>query len=603
METKRNMIKLRVLVLALGFLALLACTKEPVSATDPLPLPEGMEATKDLSVKPGDSFYDYCNGTWLKDTPIPAMGATGVVYDLASVMEQRVEQLKKSNPDIGRFFELMDAASGNPEATKTYLDAQKARFPKPQTREEAFETMGRMIADGIYMWPHQTILPTYNLVWKDGRLLGYIQPMLEQPPIPDPAQLVPLTATRAGSEGSAISLIIKGMGQDPSLFVTDPVYDEHWAKIEARPLEELNALIDEAWACYEAMGADELTYGARTDARISLNYTLSYHLAQAFIPAAVKEKFLGIVKEIQASLRRRIQAVDWMSDATKGKALEKLDACGLNVAYPDQWYMDCVASLSDCATLAEAAHRCYRGQALLKNHLLGGQDVFSFQITLNPLGLSTQDLTMVNSSYSPSNNAIFIYPAFVLQPLIPEQVSQAYEYAIFVVIGHELTHGFDSMGSQYDKSGSKSDWWTVADKMAFEERQDKLVACYDHLEIDQVRAPGVYSDGKGTLMENIADLGGFLTVLDAYKARLDAEGYTGETYKQQLRKFYESYAHLWMVQYSDATLSKFPKMDTHSHARLRVNGVVMNTDLWYDLYGVDRNCNLYLPKERRTYIW
>ena len=589
---------------SLVVLALFACTKEPpISTEDTLPLPAGMEAAKDLSVKPGDSFFDYCNGTWLKNTPIPAYGATGGVYELSHAMDQRVEQLKKSVPDIGRFFELLDAPSGNPEATKTYLDAQIARFPKPQTKEEAFETMGRMIADGIYMWPHETILPTYNLVWKDGRLLGYIQPLLEQSPIPNPSQLVPIVTTKAGEAGSALSLIIKGMGQDPSLFVTDPGFDEHWAKIEARPLEELNALIDEAWACYEAMGADVLMYGARTDARISLNYTLSYHLAQAFIPAAVKERFVGITKEIQTSLRKRIQAVDWMSDATKDKALEKLDACGLYVAYPDQWYTDCVASLSDCATLAEAAHRCYRGQALLKNHLLGGQDAFSFQITLNPMGISTQDLTAINSSYVVSNNAIFIYPAFMLPPMIPEQVSQAYEYAVFTVIGHELTHGFDSMGSQYDKLGNKGNWWTVADKMAFEERQDKLVACYDHLEIDPERAPGVYSDGKGTLMENIADLGGFLTALDAYKARLEADGYTGDTYKEQLRKFYESYAYLWIAQYSDATLSKFPKMDTHSHARLRVNGVVMNTNLWYELYDVDRNCVLYLPPERRTYIW
>lgn len=144
---------------------------------------------------------------------------------------------------------------------------------------------------------------------------------------------------------------------------------------------------------------------------------------------------------------------------------------------------------------------------------------------------------------------------------------------------------------------------TVADKMAFEERRDLLVACYNHLEIDPQRAPGVYSDGDITQTENIADLGGFLTVLDAYKAHLESEGYFGEGYKIQLRKFFESFADLWRVQYSDQKFATFPKEDTHSHARLRVNGVVMNTDLWYELYDVDRNNVLYLPKERRTYIW
>ena len=118
-----------------------------------------------------------------------------------------------------------------------------------------------------------------------------------------------------------------------------------------------------------------------------------------------------------------------------------------------------------------------------------------------------------------------------------------------------------------------------------------------------VRKPGMYSKGDITQSEDIADLGGFLATLDAYKDRLQADGYTGETMDEQLRKFYESFAYVWRVQYSDEKLAQFPEKDVHSHARLRTNGVMMNTDLWYDLFGVDRNCKLYLPKERRAYIW
>ena len=592
-------------------LALFACTKEPpISTQDPLPLPAGMEASKDLSVKPGDNFFDYCNGTWLKQTAIPASSAVGGLYDQEPAMKERVKQLKASVPDIRRFYELMDAASGNPEASKAYLDAQKARYPQPKTKEEAFEIMGRMMADGVSMWPTR-VVPTYNLIWKDGRMMGLIYPLIDElPGLPenmptelDPAQLVPLVSTKAGGAASVPSLIVKGMGQDPSLFVTDPKFEPYWEKLEARSLEELCGLINEAWAFYEKYGAEELNDMLRLDARLALNYTLSYHFTQAFLSPAFKEKYLNITKEIQAALRKRIQQVDWMSEATRNNALDKLDACGLFVAYPDQWFMDGVASLTDCSTLVEAVHRCDRGTAILKNHLLGGTDAFSYQITLSQLGLSAADLTFVNASYSASYNAIFIYPALLLPPFLPENVSQAYEYAVFTAIGHELTHGFDTMGSQYDKFGNKRNWWTVADKMAFEERRDKLIDCYDHLEIDPVRAPGLYSDGTATIMENIADLGGFLTALDAYKARLKADGYSGDTYDAQLRKFYESHANIWKVQYSDTKFSTFPKMDTHSHARLRVNGVDMNTDLWYELYNVDRNCVLYLPPERRTYIW
>jgi predicted metalloendopeptidase len=237
---------------------------------------------------------------------------------------------------------------------------------------------------------------------------------------------------------------------------------------------------------------------------------------------------------------------------------------------------------------------------------MGGKDAFSYQITTNLFSgttLTPSDLTLVNAMYSPNHNAVFIYPAILLPPFVPENVSEAYEYASFVCIGHEFTHGFDNDGSQYDKMGNKRNWWTVADKMAFEERRDNIVDCYSHLELDPERIPGVYGNGDRTQGENIADLGGFLAALDAYKAHLEAEGYFGEVLNAQLRKFYESFAHLWCVQYSDAKLDNINKLDVHSHARLRVNGTVMNTDLWYELYGVDRNSILYLPKERRTYIW
>ena len=113
----------------------------------------------------------------------------------------------------------------------------------------------------------------------------------------------------------------------------------------------------------------------------------------------------------------------------------------------------------------------------------------------------------------------------------------------------------------------------------------------------------MYTDGRRTLTENIADLGGFLIARDAYIARLQEQGYNGENYKAQLKKFYESYADLYCVQYSKEKLEAILTSDIHSLARLRVNGIVMNTDMWYDLYDVNRDNLLYLPPEKRTYIW
>ena len=119
--------------LLLAAIALSACQKaESVSTKDPLPLPSGMAENKDLSVKPGDSFYDYCNGSWIKKTPIPASGAKGGLYEQVPEMEQRVEQLKAENADIRRMYELLDADSGQPEASKIFIDGLKARFPGPR---------------------------------------------------------------------------------------------------------------------------------------------------------------------------------------------------------------------------------------------------------------------------------------------------------------------------------------------------------------------------------------------------------------------------------------------------------------------------------------
>ena len=592
-------------------LSLLACKREdPISATDPFPMPAGMEENKDLTVKPGDSFYDYCNGSWTKKTPIPATGTVGGIYDQMTAMEQRVDQLKAENADIRRFYELLNAASGQPEASKTFLEAQKARFPRPTTKEELFITLGKMLADGFRLWGHP-ILPAWAVMYKEGRMVGVITPpMTGVPTTPhaiDPDQLVPVTATKTGDANSAVSLIIKGIGQDPSLFYIDPMAEPTWENLNNKSLDELLAFYDDGWAFYDKFYDEQLTDYTRNDAKFALSYILSYHLQQKYMSTAFKDKYLNLTKEIQASLRKRIERVEWMSQTTKNNALEKLDCCGLFVAYPDQWYEDGLADLSGCATLAEAVYLGNRGQARVKGHVMGGTDVFSMQIisaTIGSTGFVPTDLSLVNAFYSATCNSIFIYPAILLPPLMPENVSLAYQYAVLTVIGHEFTHGFDSnTGSKYDKMGVERNWWTVADQMAFEERRDILANCYSHMEVDPVRAPGVYSDGMNTQGEDIADLGGFLTVMDAYKARLEADGFSGEGLKQQLRKYYESYADLWKSVYSDTKLATFPKKDEHSHARLRVNGVVMNTDLWYELYDVDRNNILYLPPERRAVIW
>lgn len=615
----------KVLVLALAAFTMASCEIPwPESAEDPYPYPESYTANKDLSVKPGDSFFDYCNGAWLASHPIPADPAEnlGGLYDANVVMTERVERLKSLVPDMGRYYSLVDQMYGHSEEAHAYIDAQRAGITRPQSKEEAYRTIGRMYLEGV-----NVLEMTVAATWRKDKLFGVIIPPLSllSPPTAEELQQMELTplATKGGDPDVA-ALLAEGMGIDPSLLLANETISAVWkAMWDYLSLDALYQKMQEAWLFYEAFADEDglAAYNATLPAQsqvtqaslafqavAELGYIRSYHLQQQFIPQSLKDKYLGITKEIQKALRNRILAVDWMSETTKQNALDKLDNYGLNVAFPDTWHLDCIPALAGCKSLAEALHLVKAANARLITKLVGTKDVFSY--TLNQMAMDSNgerismDLTLVNASYEPSYNCINIFPAILMPPLMPEDgVSEACYYAVFSIIGHEFTHGFDNNGSKSNKYGEEQNWWTVADIMAFQDRKENLIRTYSNMEMDPVRAPLVFCNGERTQGENIADLGGFLSALDAYQARLDEQGFYGETRREQLRKFYEAYAHVWCIQYGSKKFEILQKSDVHSHARLRVNGVVMNTDLWYDLYDVDRDNLLYLPKDRRAYIW
>jgi predicted metalloendopeptidase len=433
-----------------------------------------------------------------------------------------------------------------------------------------------------------------------------------------------LSATRTGGGETAIALVAEGMGIDPAMLQMSEVEILRWNIFwENHTIDDIYQLMQSALLLYKAYadeaGLAEYNMGLspedqatmkslRNDARLELNYVMSYHLQQKYLSQDMKDKYVNITKEIQAALRKRIARVDWMSETTKNNAIDKLNHCHMNVAYPDTWHKECLPTITDCKTMVETLHRLKAANALLAAKLVGTDDLFT-DMLMSSMQSSNgdpipSDLTLVNALYMPSNNSITIYPAMLLPPLMPSgNVSEACSYAVFTIIGHEFTHGFDNSGAKWDKYGAHKNWWTVADRMNFEERSANLVSTFNLLELDPERDPLFFCDGKRTLGENIADLGGFLAALDAYQMRLDQQGFTGETRNEQLRKFYESYAHLWCVQYGQNTFEILKHDDVHAHARLRTNGVVMNTDLWYNLYNVNQNHLLYLPVNRRAYIW
>ncbi len=627
---KKNSFCALVTLLAISSLCLFtACSKDEVaeipSATDPYPYPADYTANKDLSVHPGDSFYDYCNGTWLMNHPIPddPNKSLGGIYAAKEAMEERVEEVKKSVPDISHFFTLTDHMHDYSKESRDYITAQMAKYKKPATKEEAYRTLGKMFKDGIDV-------VNLSLIWDKDKLKAVILPASK---VIDTEQYIQqlqsqerrsLSVTRAGGGETALTLLAEGMGIDPTMLQMSEAEILQWNDVwESCTLDDLYQMMQDSWLFYKAYadeagmaeynktlpGEQQATLKSLSNnARLELNYVMSYHLQQKYLPQSLKDKYVNITKEIQSALRKRIERVEWMSETTKNNAIDKLNHCRMCVAFPDTWHKECLPALADCKTLVEALHRLKAANAQLMTKLVGTDDIFTDRlmgsIKSSSGDLMPTDLSLVNALYMPSDNSITIYPAMLLSPLMPsDNVSEACYYAVFSIIGHEFTHGFDNNGSEWDKYGAHKNWWTVADRMNFEERSANLVSTFNLLELDPERDPLFFCDGKRTLGENIADLGGFLAALDAYQMRLDQQGFTGEIRNEQLRKFYESYAHLWCIQYGQNTFEILKYKDVHAHGRLRVNGVVMNTDSWYNLYNVNQNHLLYLPVNRRAYIW
>ncbi len=568
-----------------------------------------MDANKDRSIHPGDDFYQYCNGTWLKNTPIPESGAIGgALYGGEAAMKQRVEELKGEVAYLKRFFTMMDRMYDNPDASMAYIKAQTDAIAKPTTQEEAFRQLGRLFADGLDCL--FGLMPQVE----DGVQKTMLAPT-------DVISLVMSGKTQDREAGAKIlSWITEGMGIGESCIAKYDDSANMMSLLRDMTPDDIHAAMVEAWqkqtvyaseaalAQYNAGKAKPMTTQDVKDmARPLLNYPISYFIAQKYVPDEKRQRYLELGVTVKNAFRKRLLQADWISEATRRNAIDKIDAMKLYLGAPETWYTEFIPEIDDCTTFVETVHRLNRSKHQLQVRLLGGSDLFTYMLLGSMPGLDgrpiMQDLSWSNGKYEADCNAIFYYPALLMPPALDEDVSMARQYALMATIAHEITHGFDTDGAKYDKDGKENNWWTAADQAAFEERQQKLADCYSRLESEPEQLPGAYCDGQKTLAENIADLGGFLAARDAYIEYLQQNGYKGETYRQQLRKFYEGFADIWCVRYSQQKAEDLQQGDFHAMARCRVNGVVMNTDMFYDLYNVDETRRLYLAPEKRTYIW
>ena len=309
-----------------------------------------------------------------------------------------------------------------------------------------------------------------------------------------------------------------------------------------------------------------------------------------YFPPEAKKRMEKLVANLQTALGERIDVQDWMSDETKKVAREKLDAFYVKVGYPDKW-----KDYSDLEI----------GENYLNNMLAVGEWEIKDMIKTKfnkPVDRDEWYMTpqTVNAYYNPTTNEI-CFPAGILQPpFFDMQADDAFNYgAIGVVIGHEMTHGFDDQGSKYDKNGNLVTWWSEEDTKQFEERIQVMREYHDSIEV----LPGLHANGSLTLGENMADHGGLMVAFQAFKnATKDApletiDGFTPE------QRFFLAYANVWGQNIRDEEIQKRVKSDPHQLGMWRVNGQMPHIDAWYDAFGITEADPMFVPKEKRVTIW
>lgn len=309
-----------------------------------------------------------------------------------------------------------------------------------------------------------------------------------------------------------------------------------------------------------------------------------------YFPPVAKEKMTTLVANLQTALGQHITNLPWMSDETKARALEKLAKFIVKIGYPDKWQDYTALTVDPCLSYWENIKAAYKFNNDL-NLADYGKPVDKSRWYMTP--------QTVNAYYNPTTNEI-CFPAGILQaPYFNPDADDAENYgAIGVVIGHEMTHGFDDQGRQFDKDGNFSNWWTAADEEAFNKLADGLVAQFDAIEV----APGVNANGRFTLGENIADQGGLRVAYTAYHNALGGEGEAIDGFTPDQR-FYLSYANVWAGNIREAEILKRTKTDPHSLGRLRVNASLRNIEPFFRAFGITEGDSMYRPEAERVVIW
>lgn len=644
------------------------------------------KANMDLSVKPGDNFYLYANGAWLRANPVPGSktrwGSFDVLRDesLKRLQALLTEASKKSATDpkmqqIGDLYNSgMDTVAINEKgfapiaADLQRIDAIKdiqgllteIAYARTQGMSTAlfgfFVTQDRKIVTQYIPQLAQggTTLPDRDYYLKnDNRSTtirnAYIQHLnkmfaligedaataqahanavmrietalakaqMSRTEMRDPYKtynkfsVKDFSAVTPSINWATMLADLKLNGAD-SVIVNNPAFFKTTdALLSAVPLEDWKTylkwrlldnsatylskpFVQQAFAMTSVLtGQKELTPRWQSVSSIidnQLGDLLGQLYVSKYFKPEAKVRMQGLVKNLETTFAGRIQRLDWMSDETKVKALEKLGSFTKKIGYPDIWkdYSSIKIDKADfVGNLRRASQWAYNDMVTRY-----GQPVDKTRWGMTP--------PTINAYYNPSNNEI-AFPAGILQfPFFDFGADDAINYGgIGAVIGHEITHGFDDNGSQYAADGNLKNWWTPEDEKKFKERATQVAEQYNAFTVLDT----LHVNGRLTLGENIADLGGLNMAYEAFtktaqfKEGKKIDGFT------PAQRFFLNWAQVWRSNALPETQAQLILTDSHSPGMHRANGPVQNIDAWYEAFGVQPGDKMYVAQEKRIRIW
>ena len=652
---------------------------------------QGIKANLDESVKPGDDFWQYAVGGWLKANPLDKQHAeNGAFTDLEELNKDRINALimkyaaEKDLPQgsdgqkIGAIYRLyMDSVGRNKMGYEPILPYLK-QVRELKTREELLKLMyefdnkgfntapfgmslslnpfksseflmgvghgGASLPQEYYAEPNETqktVVEAIKSLNKDFlKMVGYndadaermmqaeweIEHKIGVKTLNQVAQRNPMLRIHImtwdqllqdfkgidwvayrDAMGLPTDIDTVNVSQLEPLHVVEDILantsiDDLKAYMELHVIKAFSGYLSDDFTD-RAFEANKTITGVQeqkprwkravSEISGSLGETVGKLYVKEYFPVTSKQRVYRLVKDLQQAFEDRLKDNTWMSEETKAKALEKLHAMYINVGYPDKW--------EDMEKFVDIREN----ENLIENYIRITQE--ARKATYRKYWRKPVDKTMmactpqtVNAFYNPMFNSIN-FPAAILQPPFfdPEADYVSNYGAIGTVIGHEMSHGFDDQGCQFDKDGNLKNWWTADDKTKYNERTKVLADWFS----EQEAVPGLNVNGAKTLGENIGDNGGLKIAYRAYENRMkqeplkDVDGFT------PAQRFYLAYARIWASNSTPEYTAQLVNSDVHSPNRIRVMAALPMIDTWYEAFGIKEGDKMFVPKEQRAQVW